>query len=278
MIDLPTKIPTCYAPDDPLLIRLRAAEVIGKSAPDPDALAYLAAVEVADGGPLEPAVRAAVNRLVKRAKTQDVWDPTAQLTLGCAARTLAGSLVPVFGSPLTNVNFVEGDYDRVIGLTPSAGKYLEGVAGDAYAQNDFTLFAFITSPIVPLGSTMRFFGSEASTSGATAYVSYPSETFAFRPKGSTISSSVSPDGFTGFLGVERTGSTEARAVMGPIITTSTSMSGGNTSALVQYFTYSSSLYTGCPSMTSFFYGPYAGGAVWRDILDLFHSELSAALS
>lgn len=245
---------------------------------DPDALDFIARVEAEDGEPLEPAVRRAINRVFVSAKAGGVWNPDAQFTLGCAARTMAGALVPVTGPALVNTNFVSGDYDRVIGLTPSPGKYLQGVAGDTYGQDDFTLFAFITSPIVPLGSTMRFFGSVANTSGATAYVTYPEEVFAFRSKSSVIVSSVSPDGFTGFFGVERTGPTEARAVMGPIITTSSTASGGNASVPVQYFTYSSSLYSGCPSMTSFFYGPYADATIWRTILNQFHTDLEAALS
>jgi hypothetical protein len=98
---------------------------------DPDASAYIAAVEAADGQALEPAIRLAYDRFVRGCKSDtfaitggDVvagstfrnWDRLKASCILAGARTFSGALVPLVGSAPTNNNFVSGDYNRKTGL------------------------------------------------------------------------------------------------------------------------------------------------------------------
>jgi hypothetical protein len=92
---------------------------------DPDALAYLAAVETADGQTLESGVRLAVNTFVKSCKSDGIWPAIKASCILSGARTLAGALVPLVGTAPTNNNFVSGDYNRKTGLVGNgSSKYL----------------------------------------------------------------------------------------------------------------------------------------------------------
>lgn len=98
---------------------------------DPDAERYIAAVEQADGRPLEEAVRVAIGEFVIGCKEDGVWSAFANTFLFCGARTLSGALVPLVGRAATNFNFVTGDYNRRIGLKGNrSNKYLlAGLSG-----------------------------------------------------------------------------------------------------------------------------------------------------
>jgi hypothetical protein len=85
---------------------------------DPDAAAYLNAVESADTQALEAGVRKAVDDFVKGCKADGIWSAIKASCILAGARTLAGALTPLVGSAPTNVggNFVSGDYNRETGL------------------------------------------------------------------------------------------------------------------------------------------------------------------
>ena len=83
---------------------------------DADALAYITAVETADGQALEAGVREAINAFVVGCKADGIWDAIKASCILAGARTLTGALVPLKGAAPTNFNFVSGDYDRVTGL------------------------------------------------------------------------------------------------------------------------------------------------------------------
>lgn len=89
---------------------------------DPDAAKYLAAVEAADGEPLEPAVRTAINAFFKDLKaTPGLFDAIKASCILCGARTITGALVPLAGpSPSAEGAWASGDYDRSAGLTGNA--------------------------------------------------------------------------------------------------------------------------------------------------------------
>ena len=100
---------------------------LGAYAPglDPDAKAYIAAVEAADGQALEPAVRVAYDQFIRGCKTDGIWDAIKASCILAGARTLSGALVPLKGTAPTNFNFVSGDYNRETGLIgDGASKYL----------------------------------------------------------------------------------------------------------------------------------------------------------
>jgi hypothetical protein len=92
---------------------------------DPDAGAYIAAVEAADGQLLEFGVGKAINDFVVGCKQDKIWDAIKASCILAGARTLNGALVPLAGTAPTNFNFVSGDYNRKTGLVgDGSSKYL----------------------------------------------------------------------------------------------------------------------------------------------------------
>jgi hypothetical protein len=84
---------------------------------DPDAAAYLRAVEAADGQALETPVKRAVDDFFRGCKADGTFSAIKAACLLCGARTLAGALVPLAGTAPTNNNFVDADYNRETGLS-----------------------------------------------------------------------------------------------------------------------------------------------------------------
>jgi len=113
---------------------------------DPDAAAYILAVEAADGQALEPAVRAAINDFVVGCKNDGIWAAIKASCILAGARTLTGALVPLVGTAPTNVNFVSGDYDRKTGLVGNAStKYLDSNrAQNVEPQNNIHLSVYVS--------------------------------------------------------------------------------------------------------------------------------------
>jgi hypothetical protein len=92
---------------------------------DADAVAYIAAVEAADGQALETATRMAINSFVKGCKNDGIWTAIKASCILAGARTLTGALIPLAGTAPTNFNFVDGDYNRKTGLVGDGStKYL----------------------------------------------------------------------------------------------------------------------------------------------------------
>jgi len=93
---------------------------------DPNAFAYLSAVETADGQALEYDVKVAVNNFVIGCKADGIWTAIKASCILAGARTLSGALVPLIGTAPTNNNFVSGDYNRETGLVGDGStKYLD---------------------------------------------------------------------------------------------------------------------------------------------------------
>lgn len=116
--------------------RLRGGVTI-KNTYDPDALAYLNAVEAADTQALESSVKAAINSFVVGCKADGTWDSLITSCIMAGARTVEGALIPLRGNAPTNNNFVAGDYSRTLGLLgDGSSKYLS----TGYNNNDVTNF------------------------------------------------------------------------------------------------------------------------------------------
>lgn len=108
-----------------------------KNTYDPDALAYLTAVEAADGQSLENSVKIAINTFVVGCKDDGIWNAIVACCIMAGARTHTGALVPLKGNAPTNNNFVSGDYSRKLGLLGNdTDKYL----ATGYNNNDTTNF------------------------------------------------------------------------------------------------------------------------------------------
>ena len=93
---------------------------------DADAIAYVAAVEAADGQALEFGVGKAINDFIVGCKLDGTWNAIKASCILAGARTLNGALVPLVGTAPTNVGpFVSGDYNRKTGLKGDGStKYL----------------------------------------------------------------------------------------------------------------------------------------------------------
>jgi len=115
---------------------------------DPDAAAYITAVETADGQALEEKVKIAIDNFVLGCKADGIWSAIKASCILAGARTLAGALVPLIGTAPTNYNFVAGDYDRETGLLGDGStKYLDSNrANNAEGQNDKHLAIYLTEP------------------------------------------------------------------------------------------------------------------------------------
>lgn len=120
---------------------------IVRSGLDPDAAAYIAAVEAADGQSLEGGVKTAYDAFIRGCKSDGIWDAIKASCILAGARTLNGALVPLRGNAPTSFNFVSGDYDRKTGLVgDGATKYLSSNRNnDDDPQNSKHLSVFRTT-------------------------------------------------------------------------------------------------------------------------------------
>jgi hypothetical protein len=83
---------------------------------DADVLAYVLAVEAADGQRLEDGVISAYDSFITGCKSDGIWNAIKASCILAGARTLNGALIPLVGTAPTNNNFVSADYNRKTGL------------------------------------------------------------------------------------------------------------------------------------------------------------------
>jgi hypothetical protein len=130
---------------------------------DADAVAYIAAVEAADGQALEAATRMAINSFVKGCKNDGIWNAIKASCILSGARTRLGALTPLVGTAPTSFNFVDGDYNRKTGLVGDGStKYLNSNRNNnADPQNNRHLAAYanLTSSVNQLFAGGRSTGS-----------------------------------------------------------------------------------------------------------------------
>ena len=115
---------------------------------DPDVVAYVAAVEAADGAGLEEGVKVAYADFITGCKADGIWNSIKASCILAGARTLNGALVPLVGSAPTNVGpFIGSDYDRKTGLLGNGSKYLNANRADnADGQTDSHRSVYVTTP------------------------------------------------------------------------------------------------------------------------------------
>ena len=141
---------------------------------DFDAINYIAAVEAADGQPLEEGVKQAIDGFVTGCKADGIWGALKASCILAGARTLNGALVPLAGDAPTNFNFVSADYDRVTGLKGDGStKYLRtGIRDTDTPQNSTHIAAFITElNTFSDGSYFVYLGTGRRVDGGTSLLS-----------------------------------------------------------------------------------------------------------
>lgn len=168
---------------------------------DPDANAYLARVQSADGQLLEPSVRFAVNNFIKGCKADGIWSAIKACCILAGARTLAGALVPLVGPAPTNFSFVSVDYNRKIGLMGDGStKYLlSNILNTSLNAQNHSFTAYVnalpstTSGLIDLGR------GEAGATG----IHFASGNFVFRSANETF---FNRNAVAGFVGLTRNSS------------------------------------------------------------------------
>ena len=182
-----------------LMADLRAIEETGF---DRDAIAYIRAVEEADGAYLETDVKIAVNNLVSGLKADDLWDAIGSSCLLCGPRTLAGALVPLRGDAPTPYGFVSGDHSRTDGLRdPEGTSYLDSGfnVSDEYL-NDVHISAYST--LDPGGAYKSVMGAYSGTTPTSLHMSLKTTVLVANVNNTTTASGADTDGI-GFIGASR---------------------------------------------------------------------------
>jgi hypothetical protein len=171
---------------------------------DPDAAAWIAQVEAADGQMLEPALVTAYNEFFIGCKADaspfpgvSNFDAIKASCIMAGARTLAGALVPLRGPAPTSFSFVAGDYSRTLGLVGNGStKYLNSnwLTFDA-APDNFSMCVNVSAPAE--GVQMYIGGQNLSPDD----IYRNGEQVTFRSRGVVFASG--PGSRTGFLGHSR---------------------------------------------------------------------------
>ena len=175
---------------------------------DVDAIAYIAAVEVADAEPLELGVKRSINAFVKGCKADGIWDAIKASCIMAGARTLAGALVPLKGTAPTNFNFVSGDYNRKTGLVGDGStKYLDSNRNNNADPQNSQHLAVLTTTTVPwyIGA-----GVITNESGATN-IGYTIDQYSsryFSRSRSSAANELGAPASAGFAGINRATSSD----------------------------------------------------------------------
>jgi hypothetical protein len=136
---------------------------------DPDAAAYIAAVETADTEPLEERTKIAIDNFVLGCKADGIWNAIKASCILAGARTLAGALVPLAGAAPTSFNFVSGDYNRKTGLVgDGSAKYLNGNRSNSTDPQNSNHNAVYATTVASAGSYLNTRGAAANDTGANA--------------------------------------------------------------------------------------------------------------
>jgi hypothetical protein len=205
---------------------------------DGDALAYLNAVEAADGQALEAPVKAAINTFVVGCKADGIWAAIKSSCIMAGARTLSGALVPLVGNAPSNGNFVSGDYDRKTGLLGDGStKYLNTtyVSNTFFQQNSNHMSAYVTSAPASSTTTKVFIGNQSSLGSRLFLAKNAADQLSWRSATASTALNVSGQGLTtGFKGGARSSST---AVVARSAQTNTSASASSATIQVSLNIY-----------------------------------------
>jgi hypothetical protein len=170
---------------------------------DPDAAAYITAVETADGQALEEKTRIAIDNFVLGCKADGIWDAIKASCILAGARTLTGALVPLVGTAPTNVGglFVTDDYNRKTGLVgDGSSKYLDtNRDNNADPQDNKHLSVYVTDIG---GSNKAFLGAGGSSNGASTIFQRNGGTYIIRNNSNIVFDPDIPFA-TGFIGASR---------------------------------------------------------------------------
>lgn len=204
----------------------------GAAVSDPDAMAYLRAVEEADNQPLEQGVQQAVNQFVIGCKSDGIWNAIKASCILAGARTLAGALVPLAGTAPTNFNFVAGDYNRETGLVGDGStKYLDSNRNNDDDPQDNQHIALYSSAFDNVSANFPVVSSDnpGSVNGMSLLSSLNARS---RTSTNTLYTATKP-----FMGMSRSTSSEFRVRYNQSTVTSSVASAAPTVSAVTIFRF-----------------------------------------
>jgi hypothetical protein len=205
---------------------------------DPDAAAYIAAVEVADGQALEGGVKAAINNLFIGLKTDGEWNAFSVLRCYAGPRTLAGCAVPLKGVAPTLVNFVSGDINRKTGLIGNgATKYVNhNHSNSANPQNSQQMWSYLTAAIINNSQTQAIIGVGITQTGIShiGRVDGATEYFS-RSQNAVVGTAIAIGAGVGLVGISRSNSASYQVRANG--TTQTNVSSSQTPASGNVFSF-----------------------------------------
>jgi hypothetical protein len=172
---------------------------------DADVVAYVLAVEAADGDRLEDSVISAYESFITGCKTDSIWSALKASCILAGARTLSGALVPLVGTAPTNANFVSGDYNRETGLKgDGTTKYLNpNRSNNADPQNSKHVSVNLSE--MHTGTASQWFIASGDSGAGHCAILFGSASYRFNSiNGSGLTSNVSPS--SGFKGANRNNS------------------------------------------------------------------------
>ena len=187
---------------------------------DADAIAYVNAVEAADGQLLEFGVGKAINDFVVGCKLDGIWSAIKASCILAGARTLAGALIPLAGTAPTNNNFVSGDYNRKTGLNGGTSKSLNSNRNNNVDPQDSKhVSVYVTTKTTTLNQ--GYIGTDFGT-GFTV-INTQNSTNADAIINSSSSSVFIPNS-VGFIGGNRSGASAQQARGGGVTNANTTSS------------------------------------------------------
>ena len=165
----------------------------GAAVSDPDAQAYLQAVELADNQALEQGVQQAVNQFVIGCKADGIWTAIKASCILAGARTRLGALTPLVGTAPTPFNFIDANYDRKTGLVGDGStKYLNSNrAENQETGSNAHVSVFVATPESRTGVNSNHLGVfSAAFRGTSIGQASDNNTYAYVQSDFTLATSV----------------------------------------------------------------------------------------
>lgn len=200
-----------------LLGVIAASRRRGGSSYHPDAQAYFDALAAA-AVTMSADNKTAVNNLITGSVEDGNWSSIKALHLYAGPNAYAGSVIPVIGPTPTVVGTVSTGWTRTLGLVQPAAPSTNHIgtnidSADASIFNgtaDFCHGCFVTA--APSVATGTFYGGQL-TGGKVAIINSGTELRVFQGGGISQFMLADVTAFTGYIGVNRTGSAKANVLV-----------------------------------------------------------------
>ena len=243
---------------------------------EPEALAYIAAVEAADGQTLEDGVKFAYNSFIKGCKADGIWDAIKASCILAGARTLNGALVPLVGQAPSNPGnvFVEADYNRETGLKGDGStKYLDSNRNNNADPQDSKHIVVFATQLDTIGNKM--FLAEDFSSGSSQFFLADGSLAARLNSDSGLNTSIAAS--AGFVGVNRPSASNIQFINGAVISTFSSASATPTSGSIYVYSRSNAPVYSAHRLAFYSIGESLDLALLDSRVTTLMSDLAAAI-